>query len=291
MQILKKIFAPLLFLLEFINKYFKSMLFLLIVYFLFFSSSSDSLQAPNLAEIELKGQIIDQKELLLKIQTISENPNIKGVLFNIDSPGGALSPSMEISLAIKELKTKKPVVVYASGTMASGSYLSGVWANKIYANPGSFIGSIGVIMQGANLSELAHKIGISEQTISAGEFKQAGTFTREWTPKEKASLQELVNKSYDLFLNEVASARNLDLNSSASWANARVFLAKDAKQIGLIDEVSSYSKAKDELTNISGVTTPIWEKESEFKKALNSLSLQSANLILDVLFPAALSAR
>lgn len=120
-----------------------------------------------------------------KIINAKNDSNIKGVLFVIDSPGGAFAPSMELALAIKDLKIKKPVLVYASGTMASGSYLAGVGANKILANPASFIGSIGVIMQGADLSGLANKLGIKEQTIQAGEFKSAGTFARAWNENER----------------------------------------------------------------------------------------------------------
>lgn len=147
-----------------------------------------------------------------KIINAKNDSNIKGVLFVIDSPGGAFAPSMELALAIKDLKIKKPVLVYASGTMASGSYLAGVGANKILANPASFIGSIGVIMQGADLSGLANKLGIKEQTIQAGEFKSAGTFARAWNENERNFLQGLIDQSYDLFTGFVAKERALDLN-------------------------------------------------------------------------------
>lgn len=237
-------------------------------------------KSPNLAEIKLEGAIMDELEILKEIENIANNQNIKGVLLNIDSPGGALSPSVEISEAIKELNFKKPVIAYASGTMASGSYLSGVWATKIYANKGAFIGSIGVIMQGMNISELNKKIGISTQTIKAGEYKEAGTMTREWTPEEKQSLQFLTDQSYALFTNEVANARKLDINNHKNWANARVFIASDAINAGLIDGISTYSKVKDEVAKAAKVSEQIWKQKSKYDKFVDSMSTKIASLIM-----------
>ena len=280
MRVLKEIFGTLGEILGFINKYFKAMIFLLLVYLIFFTGQSDEIKQANLAEIRLNDAIMDANDVLEKIYASSDNENIKAVLFNIDSPGGALSPSVEISKAIKELNEKKPVIVYASGTMASGSYLSGVWARKILANEGSFIGSIGVIMQGANIENLANKIGISEQTVKAGEYKEAGTFMRAWNEKERESLQNLVDKSYSFFVNEVANARHLNIDNNETWANARVFLADDALKLGLIDEISTYKKAKSETEKISGVLNPVWQEEPFYEKMLKRLETSTKSQIL-----------
>ncbi|MFC2527624.1 MAG: signal peptide peptidase SppA, partial [Campylobacter sp.] len=219
MQFLKNIFAPIGAVLGFINKYFKSLIFLLILFLIFAGGESAQQKGANLAQLSLSGAIMDDSEILEKIETLKKDEAIKGVLLLIDSPGGALSPSVEISLAIKSLNSRKPVVAYAKGTMASGSYLGGVWASKIYANPGSFIGSIGVIMQGLDVSEAAAKLGFSEQIVKAGELKEAGTMMRKWSDAERASLQALVDESYELFTREVAQARSLDLRKRDTWAN------------------------------------------------------------------------
>lgn len=280
MRVLKEIFGTLGEILGFINKYFKAMIFLLLVYLIFFTGQSAEIKQANLAEIRLDDVIMDANDVLEKIYASSDDENIKAVLFNIDSPGGALSPSVEISKAIKELNEKKPVIVYASGTMASGSYLSGVWARKILANEGSFIGSIGVIMQGANIENLANKIGISEQTVKAGEYKEAGTFMRAWNEKERESLQNLVDKSYGFFVKEVANARHLNIDNNETWANARVFLADDALKLGLIDEISTYKKAKSETEKISGVLNPVWQEEPFYEKMLKRLETSTTSQIL-----------
>ncbi|EAH4776992.1 TPA: signal peptide peptidase SppA [Campylobacter coli] len=279
MQILKSFFKGLGSVIKFINTYFKTFVLLLIVIWLLVPSSNSSSSYANLERIDLKGEILDSSELLEKIISAKNNDNIKGVLFVIDSPGGAFAPSMELALAIKDLKTKKPVIAYASGTMASGSYLAGVGANKILANPASFIGSIGVIMQGADLSELAKKIGIKEQTIQAGEFKSAGTFTRAWSEEEREFLQNLIDESYDLFSEFVAKERDLELDKRKYWANARVFLAQNAKDLGLIDELSNYENAKKELQELAKVLNPVWKEEGRIDRFLNRLESQSSNFL------------
>ncbi|OEW68051.1 endopeptidase IV [Campylobacter sp. BCW_4321] len=279
MQILKSFFKALGCGIKFINTYFKTFVLLLIVIWILMSSANSSSNLANLERIDLKGEIFDSSAVLEKIINAKNDSNIKGVLFVVDSPGGAFAPSMELALAIKDLKIKKPVLVYASGTMASGSYLAGVGANKILANPASFIGSIGVIMQGADLSGLANKLGIKEQTIQAGEFKSAGTFARAWNENERNFLQGLIDQSYDLFTGFVAKERALDLNKKDQWANARVFLAAKAKELGLIDELSNYENTKKELEKLANVSNPVWKEEDKIDKFLNRLEGQTSSLI------------
>ena len=288
MQILRLFLTSIINVVKFINSYFKTFVFLFIVLWIFLSNSdsSGSLNSlANLERIDLKGEITDVSKVLEKIIDAKNNTNIKGVLFVIASPGGAFAPSMELALAIKDLRKEKPVVVYASGTMASGSYLSGVGANLILANPASFIGSIGVIMQGADLSELAKKLGVKEQSIKAGAFKEAGTFTRAWSEEERRYLQNLINESYELFTNFVAQERNLKLEDKEKWANARVFLSFEAKELGLIDELSNYENAKKQLENLAKVKNPIWKKEEEdrWDKILNRLSEQGVKMFSSIL--------
>ncbi|EDP5939357.1 signal peptide peptidase SppA, partial [Campylobacter jejuni] len=279
MQILKLFFKALGCGIKFINTYFKTFVLLLIVIWILMPGANSSSNLANLERIDLKGEIFDSSAVLEKIINAKNDSNIKGVLFVIDSPGGAFAPSMELALAIKDLKIKKPVLVYASGTMASGSYLAGVGANKILANPASFIGSIGVIMQGADLSGLANKLGIKEQTIQAGEFKSAGTFARAWNENERNFLQGLIDQSYDLFTGFVAKERALDLNKKDQWANARVFLAAKAKELGLIDGLSNYENAKKELEKLANVSNPVWKEEDKIDKFLNRLEGQASSLI------------
>ncbi|EAH8848479.1 signal peptide peptidase SppA [Campylobacter lari] len=284
MQIIKSFFKGIGKIISYINTYFKTFVFLFIV-FLILAPSGDNtkLSNANLAQINLKGEISDASNLLEQIYKIKEDKAIKGVLLFIDSPGGAFAPSMEIALAIQDLKVKKPVVVYAGGTIASGSYLSAVGADMIIANPASFVGSIGVIMQGFEVSELAQKLGINEQTIKAGSYKEAGTFMRKWSKDEKNFLQNLANQSYELFTQFVSKNRKLDLNQTNLWADAKVFLANEALKLKLIDKIGNYEQAKKELEKLAKVQNPIWQKEDAIDKFLKRLEEQSASFFANTL--------
>ena len=266
MEILKLFFKSVAGIFKLINAYFKTAIFLLILFLIF---ANDEQETPNLVQIDLKGVVTDETDVLEQIYKAGKDDDIRGVLLYIDSPGGALAPSVELHTAVKNLRAAKPVVAYAGGSMTSGSYYAGAGANKILANKGAFIGSIGVIMQGADASELAAKIGISQQTVKAGEYKEAGTFMRPWSKIEREQLQELVNASYEMFASDVAADRNLDANKSKEWANARVFLAGDAAKLGLIDEVSDYYSARAELEKLSGVNKAVWLEKPIFEKFLD----------------------
>lgn len=260
----------------YINNHFKAMLFLLLLFFIFNPFSEKNLEQPNLKTIKIEGQIERIDTILADIDKAIMNQNIKGVLLQVDSPGGALAPSIELSMAIKRLNQIKPVVAYASGSMTSGSYYASIWTRKIIANPGAFIGSIGVLFQAPNLKPLADKLGISEQVITAGEYKQMGTFTREWSDKERAGLKELIDDAYDIFITDVSNARGLQKNRAKEFANARVFIAHKAKDIGLIDEVGSLYIAQKEVEKIVGTEKPIWEKPSEMDQFLKELKTNAS---------------
>ncbi|MGK0256514.1 MAG: protease-4, partial [Arcobacteraceae bacterium] len=147
MNLINKLFYPITAPIGFIQRNFKTVFFLTILYFVVSNSDTATLEKTNLQIIELNGPIMVVDELLEKIEIAKYDTTIRGVLLKVNSPGGAVAPSVEIAYAIKELQKIKPVVAYASGIMASGSYYASIWADKIIANPGSMIGSIGVIMQ------------------------------------------------------------------------------------------------------------------------------------------------
>ncbi len=275
-EMIKKLFYPIIAVLDFITKYFKTVVFLTIVYF-FVASSEDSalnrgeFEGANLQKIELLGPILNIEKTMLEIDDAKKNKNIKGVLLLVNSPGGSVAPSVELAYAIKELAELKPVVAYASGVMASGSYYASIWANEIIANPGAMVGSIGVIFQGTNVEELMKTIGVKTQTIKAGKFKESGTPTREWNSYEKAELEKVIKDTYDMFISDVANARKLKKENHTVYADAHIFTSSQAKEVGLIDEVSTLSYAKSQTMKLSGVTNPIWKKEDKFDRFIDKI--------------------
>jgi len=279
----KKLFSPIIAILDFITKYFKTIVFLTIIYLLFFNNINEEeliKNSANLQKIELVGEIINPAKVLENIKKASEDENIKGVLFVVDSPGGSVAPSVEIAYAIKELSAKKPVITYASGTIASGSYYASIWSNKIIANPGSLVGSIGVIMQGFEAEELLDKIGIKTQIVKAGKYKEAGTPTRKWTEDESQLLKNVIDDTYNMFVSHVANARKLDIKEYTKFADAKIFTARQAKEVGLIDEVATLGYAQNSLEELSGVEKPIWKKEDKLEKFLDKLMNQAISNVI-----------
>ena len=285
MELIKKIFLPITVPMKFIQEHFKAMIFLLILFLVFAPASEQDLTPNNLQQINLVGPLMEVTEVLEQIDAVTENDSIKGVLLVVDSPGGAVAPSIEIAYAIKRLKEKKPVVVYAKGTIASGSYYASIWADEIMVNPGSMVGSIGVVMQGADLSGLMDTVGIKTQSVQAGKYKKIGTTDRPWTPYEVNELNKVIQGTYDMFTEDVAQARGLDIKKRDTYANAHIFTAHQAKEVGLVDSLGVAYDAKLKVAELSGVLTPVWNKEDKFDKLMKKLSATTA-VTLHTYFPA-----
>jgi protease-4 len=260
---------------KWIGQHFMGMLFLLIAFVVLVPSSTTDLKTANLQEIKLAGPIMSADAILKEINAAQKDKNIKGVLLNVDSPGGAVPPSIEIAYAIKELKKHKPVIAYASGIMASGSYYGSIYANKIIANPGAIVGSIGVIMESANVEELMNTIGVKTQIVKQGTYKEAGTPTREWTPEERAELETLTKDTYELFVSDVAEARGLEVSKAKAYADAHIFSAKRAKEAGLIDEIGVISTAKAELVKLAKVKKPEWKEKDKLETLMEQFVQKS----------------
>jgi len=285
MELIKNIFLPITAPIKFIQEHFKAVLLIVILLALFLPQSEDEFSQNNLMQIKLVGPIMEVSEVLEQINIASEDDNIKGVLLVVDSPGGAVAPSIEVAYAIKRLKSKKPVVVYAQGTIASGSYYASIWADEIVVNPGSMVGSIGVIMQGADVSGVMETIGIKSQSVQAGKYKKVGTTDRPWEAYEINELNKVIQGTYDMFTKDVAEARGLDFSKRDKYANAHIFTAQQAKDVGLVDSLGVSYDAKLRVVELSKVENPIWNKEDKFDKFLKKLAASSA-VTLHTYFPA-----
>jgi len=281
MEIIKSIFTLPARVISYIQNHFKAMIFLLILYILLAPTTIPT-EIPNLAKIRLNGNIVNADAILERIDEVKNDDNIKGALFIVDSGGGAVAPSIEISQAIKRLNSTKPVVTYASGTLASGSYYSAIYSSAIVANPGSLVGSIGVIMQGMNLEQLSQKIGVLTQTIKAGKFKEVGTTMRKWDQEEKAELKKVIDGTYNMFIKDVANARKLDVTKHTVFADAHIFTANGALAVGLIDQVGVSYDAKELLVKLSGVEHAVFKQEDRFDKLMNKLNQEVHTLVLSL---------
>ncbi len=284
MNFIKTLFLPITVPMKFIQDHFKAMIFLLILFLIFAPDSEQDMTPNNLQQINLVGPIMEVTEVLEQLEEATENDSIKGVLLVVDSPGGAVAPSIELAYAVKRLKEKKPVVVYAKGTIASGSYYASIWASEIIVNPGSMVGSIGVVMQGADMSGLMQTIGIKTQSVQAGKYKKVGTTDRPWEDYEINELNKVIHGTYDMFTADVAEARDLDIKKRDLFANAHIFTAAQAKEVGLVDSLGVTYDAKLKTAELSEVTNAVWNKEDKFDKMLKKLSATTA-VTLHTYFP------
>lgn len=195
--------------------------------------------------LEIKGVITDSKKILAKLERLNENDSVKGIVIRLDSPGGAVGPSQEIYEAVKRIK--KPVVASMGSVAASGAFYIACGAPKVYANPGTLTGSIGVIMEFANLEKLYDWAKIKRFAIKTGKFKDAGAEYREMTAEDRALLQGVVDDVLGQFKSAVSAGRKLSAEKVATVADGRIFSGFQAKQLGLVDELGTLDDAVAEV--------------------------------------------
>jgi len=203
--------------------------------------------------VSVEGFIGDSNDILEQLNQLSKDDSIKAVIVRINSPGGSVAPSQEIYEAILQLKKKKKVVASMGSVAASGGYMIACAADKIVANPGTITGSISAIMHFANAEELMKKIGLKTSVIKSGKYKDIGSPAREMTAEEKSLIQELVDDIYDQFLETVAQNRKIPKDDLRKIADGRVFSGRQAKKIGLVDDIGDISFAVDLAGKLSGI--------------------------------------
>lgn len=199
----------------------------------------------QIARIEVNGAIASEtRKRVLDALKIVEERKFPALLLRIDSPGGTVGDSQEIYSALKRLREKVKIVASFGNISASGGVYIGMGAHYIMANPGTITGSIGVILRGNNLERLLEKIGISFKTIKSGPYKDILAFDRELTEPEKQILQELIDNSYQQFVDTVAEARKLAIETVKSFADGRIFTGQQAVELGVVDRLGTEEDAR-----------------------------------------------
>ncbi len=217
----------------------------------------------NVGIIEVKGVITSSKKVLERIKEFREDNAIKAIVVRIDSPGGAIGPSQEIYREILKTRDKKIIVASLGSVAASGGYYIASAANKIVANPGTITGSIGVIMEYANIREILDKIGLSPVVIKSGEYKDMGSPVRELTENEKALMQDLVDELHVQFVNDAARGRGLSRDHVAGLADGRIYTGQSALELELVDRMGNFEDSiqwTGKLAGIKGEIRPVYPK-------------------------------
>lgn len=203
--------------------------------------------------IPIEGIIGDSEELVEQINAFADDRGIGAVVLRINSPGGGVAPSQEIYQAVRELKKKKKVVASMGAVAASGGYMIAVAADRIVANPGSITGSISTVMHYANVEELMKKVGVRSSVVKSGKFKDIGSPAREMTAEERSLIQAIVDDIYDQFVRTIAENRKLPLQRIFELADGRIFSGRQAKDLGLVDDLGGLQDAVLLAAKLSGL--------------------------------------
>ncbi len=176
------------------------------------------------------------KEFMKQLNHVKDDSTVKGIILRVNSPGGGTNESAEIHHKLVQIQeeTDKPIYVSMGSMAASGGYYISAPANKIFASPETMTGSLGVIMQGVNIAELADKLGIDFTTIKSGPYKDIMSQYRDMTKEEKEILDSMLKNSYDEFVRIISEGRDMSENEVREIADGRVYDGRQAKEVGLL---------------------------------------------------------
>jgi protease-4 len=191
----------------------------------------------------LEGPINTSRSLVDEIEANRRDATVKAVVFRVNSPGGEVAPSQEIYEALLRLREEKPVVASLGSMAASGAFYAAMGADSIVADPGSLVGSIGVILMYPTARELMEKIGVNLQVYKSGRLKDMGSYAREPTEEEEEVFDSIIADVYDQFLTAVAARRNLERDIAATLADGRIFSGRQAMEVGLVDQLGDLHEA------------------------------------------------
>ncbi|MEW6145672.1 MAG: signal peptide peptidase SppA [Thermodesulfobacteriota bacterium] len=217
-------------------------------------SGGDGLSsADRVAVLKVEDIILDDQVYIDSLDKIKEDKKVKAVVVRIESPGGAVGPSQEIYSELKKLRNDMPVIASIGNVGASGGYYIACAAEKIFANPGTITGSIGVVAEFANYEKLLEWARVDVEVIKSGKYKDVGSPYREMTPEDREYMQGLIDNVYSQFKSAVAESRGLGPTEVDKIADGKIFTGEQAKKLRLIDETGTINDAIDLAANMAGI--------------------------------------
>ncbi|MCF7903339.1 MAG: signal peptide peptidase SppA, partial [Candidatus Marinimicrobia bacterium] len=236
-------------------------LVVIVILVIWFSLQSDEKYpaAVNVGVLPLKGMIVESQPWIEKLDDFVENRRIGAILIDIDSPGGAVTPSYEMYMALKKAgeRTEKPIVVSMGSLAASGGYMIALGGDTIIANPTSVTGSIGVIMNFPDFTELMDDLGVRMNVVKTGPFKDSGSPYRHMTDQDVDYYEGVIGDVFSQFKEIVARERDLSMPEVETLADGRVFSGRQALDEGLVDALGTFHDAKIIACEMSGLAPDI----------------------------------
>lgn len=227
---------------------------------------------PKIGVVMLEGMIgdpqngIEGRREAEQIRDFAEDESIEAMVIRIDSPGGAVAPSQEIADEIRKARKKKKVVCSQGNMAASGGYWISVACDEIVANAGTLTGSIGVISQFFEASELLATAKLEETTLKTGALKDSGSPFRDFTEQDREYFNQLLGDIFEQFLETVAEGRGKTVDEIRPYADGRVFTGREAKALGLVDTLGNFRTAVDRvmaLASLEGEPQLVYPKKKE----------------------------
>lgn len=237
--------------------------------------ASTSLQgAEVVGRIKINDIISDDLERIKNIEKIADNKKIKALIVHINSPGGSVVGSEMLYNSISKLSKTMPIAVVMGSVAASGGYMAALGGDYIIAHNGTITGSIGVLMQSAEITELAEFVGVKFTNFKSDELKANPSFTEKLTPEAYQATMDSIYEVYDYFIELVAARRNLDIEYVKKLADGRIYSGRQALDLKLVDAIGNEDTARNWL-----------EKEKEISKdiAIQDIKLRPHEKFIDML--------
>jgi protease-4 len=243
------------------------------------SSSAFGGFGGKIGVVELEGVILDPSVVVDQLKKFADDDSIKAIIIHVNSPGGGVAASEEIYREVKRIRDqrKKRIVASIETVGASGAYYVSSATNKIYADNGSVVGSIGVISEWVNYGDLLRWAKLKPEVLTVGEFKDTGDPTRDMTPAERAYLQSLIENMYGQFVEAVAEGRHAKNEDIRAIANGKVWTGQQALSMKLIDQLGDFQDAVHDTAKAAGINgEPVLVHPEKDHKTL--LDLMSGDL-------------
>ena len=198
----------------------------------------------HVSKLEIFGVIVEDEERDQAILDLADDAHAKALIVTIDSPGGTTAGSEGLYLALREVARKKPVVAVMGTVAASGGYITAIGADHIIARGNTITGSIGVLMQNTEVSELLKKIGVGIEMITSGPLKGKPSPFEPMDAQGRAAIKTLIDDSYRWFVDLVAERRNLTPERARELSDGRVYSGRLALEAKLIDQIGGMPEAR-----------------------------------------------
>jgi protease-4 len=223
-----------------------------------------------IAHLEITGVILNDRDRIDALQHIAEDERAKALLVSIDSPGGTVVGGEAIYRVLRNVAAKKPVVALMDDTAASGGYMVALGADRIFAHEATVTGSIGVIMQAAEVTELLDKLGIKSIEIKSSPLKAQPSPFEKLTPEARRVTQEVVDDIYDMFVKMTAERRKLTPERARQLADGRIYTGRQAVANGLIDQIGEEADALEWLTMERGIAEGLPVRDVDYTRGFSS---------------------